>query len=315
MRTDEILLRSRYSAHIGDGSAFSDYTDLWMLNECTDKLHTVFEDIVTKARAGYWLKETIITTSATKARYRIPYRSAAGGLEKVEIAQTSAGPWQLLQEIPSASTSRYETVSKGLPALYTVQGDQLDMMPAPDAAYALRLTYYLRPSRLVLQQSSTDNAGTVRGLITSIANLVSARQVTVNVLPFDMTLAVPAAMTNANLIDIVHPNGWHELSCVNAAQTSSGTVITIGGTDDLSDIEQGDYVRVAEQTDWPCLPDDYHRCLADMAAIKVLDELKAGSSEVATGVQADMIKFRSILAPRVKAEPPTVPVCLGGWSW
>lgn len=314
MRSDQLVQRTRYTAYIGDAAAWPEYTDQRVLDELNDKLLTVFEDPIVKTRQGYWLKATIFTTSSTKSRYRIPPRAAAGGFEKLEIAQSSAGPWMKLAEIPAESTARYESANKSMPTLYTVLGDQLVLMPAPDQAYALRCTYYLRPSQLVTQQSSTENGGTVRGQITSITN-IAARQVTVNALPFDMSLAVPAAITSATqLIDIVHPNGWQELSLVNATQTIAGNVITIGGSDDLSDIEMGDFVRVAQQTDWPCIPEDYHRCLADIAAIKIMTELKIDTTDVANNVQADMLKFRSILQPRSKSDPQVVPVSLGSWG-
>lgn len=317
MRSDELLTALRYSAYIGDGSAFPAYTDARLLLELNDKLNTVFGDIITKTRAGYWLKDIVVTTTPGRQRYRIPPRAVAGGLEKVEISNSILGPFARMTEVPAATSSDWEPQVGTLrfPILYTIQGDQIELLPGPDAAYFLRLTYYIRPSRLVAQQSSTLGGGTVRGQIAPGGINTVARTLTVNVLPFDQELAVPAAITSAlQTIDVVHPNGWHELALVGATQTIAGLIFTVGGTADMSDIEVGDFVRVSEQTDWPCLPDDYHRCLADIAAVKVAVELSMDdkAASVAENVQSDMLRFRSILTPRVKAAPPEIPVCLAG---
>ena len=83
---------------------------------------------------------------------------------------------------------------------------------------------------------------------------------------------------------------------------TSGLNITIGGTDDVSTVAVGDYVRIAQQTDWANLPDDYARCLADACAIKILlqlgDDKKAGSLTAVMG--SDLGRFRDLLTPRVK---------------
>jgi hypothetical protein len=309
MRSEELESAARMSSFIGDASNYPEYTQAKVLNELNDKLQSAFEDIVVKARAGFWLHEYVYTANGSNARFRIPARSVVGGLEKVEIAAAVSGqPFTKLSEIPQSIIQDYEGQAPGYPYVYTVQGDQVELVPMPTAGMAVRLTYYIRPSRLVPSQS--DPNGTQRGKITSIAS-IGSRIVTVNALPFDQSLTVPVAITSANqTVDIVHPDGWHELSLVGATQTISGLNITLGGTDSLGDVQVGDYVRVADQTDWPCLPDDFHRCLADTAAIKILYELhlieKAQALEVSNG--NDMIRFRSLLLPRVKADPKQIPI-------
>lgn len=321
MNTDDLVIATRRSAFIGDATAFLDYTDAIVVSELNDKLSTVFEDIVVKARAGYWLHELIYTTIANDSRYRIPPRSVVGGLEKVEMSTGPiTGPYYKLDEIPASIAQDYRGTSPGDPYVFTVQGDVIDLIPTPTAGAFLKLSYYARPSRLVTQQSSTLNGGTVRGLITAINP--GTRVATVNVIPFDQSLAVPAAITSGlQLIDIVHPDGWHELPLLGATQTFSGLNITVGGSDSLSDVQVGDFVRVADQTDWPCLPDDFHRCLADVAAIKILIEqsLDEKAAMLAENSGNDLIRFKSLLEPRVKAEPKVIGIMrrsrgLGGYT-
>lgn len=313
MRSDELLTAARFSAWIGDANAYTDFTDARVLLELNDKLQTVFEDIVVKSRAGYWLHEYIYTTISGDADYRIPPRSVVGGLEKVEIASVSTGPYTKLSEIPSSEAQLYRSTQIGgsdTPYVFTVVGDLVEVIPTPPAGYLLKLTYYIRPSRLQTSQSSTQGGAAVdRGRITAVNT--AARTVTVNVLPFDYSLTSPAAITSGtSTLDVVHPDGWHELSYVGATQTLSGTTITFTDSQDMTDILVGDYVRVADQTDWPCLPDDFHRCLADTVAIKILVmlALKDKADVLTENVGNDILRFKSLLVPRVKAEPKSVPL-------
>lgn len=319
MRSDELITWVRQDAYIGDATAYPDQSDVVLLAELTHKLHTVFEDIVVKARAGYWLKEYVTATVVGKNRYRIPPRAVVGGLEKVEVAAAVGGTYYRLGEISPEDAEGWEGPitggNPGTPEVFVSMGDQLEMFPVPNKVLPIRMTYYIRPSQLVTSQSSTlGGNGVVRGQVTVLPD-PTTRLMRVNTLPFDQLISPPAAISNASAVtlDIIHPNGWHELAIVDEPWVDSGGgFITLSGTQDISDIQIGDFVRVADQTDWPCLPDDFHRCLADVAAIKVAVELELRdkNDELAQNVENDLVRFRSLLLPRVKSEPKTTPVSL-----
>lgn len=307
MRSDELEEATRQTAFIGTAAQYPAYTQAIVLNELNDKLQSVFEDIVVKARSGYWLHEFVYTV-ASSARFRIPPRAVVGGLEKVEVSTAASGqPFSKLTEVPASVAQDYEQLTTGTPRVFTVQGDQVELIPQPVAGSVVRMTYYIRPSRLVPEQSNPN--ATQRGRITAVN--VGARTVTVNALPFDQSLTVPVAITSAlQTVDIVHPDGWHELSLVGASQTISGLVLTLGGTDSLSDVQVGDFVRVADQTDWPCLPDDFHRSLCDATAVKILLEMNVSdkATVLAASNNSELERFRSLLLPRVKSEPKQIPI-------
>lgn len=311
MRSDEIATKIRREAFIGDVAQFPDYTDTVLWSECNDAVHGVFEGPVVSSRQGYWLKQFFYTTTGGKAKYRIPARSVVGGLEIVEIADAS-GRFYRLGEVNEQQAQEYELASGqvGPPQVFCIRGDQVVLLPTPDllAGYTLRLSYYLRPSRLVQQQSSTIGGGTVRGTVTGVNT--ATRQITVDVVPFDQELAVPAAITSGlQKIDVVHGDGWHEIALVGATQTLSGLVFTVGGTDDLSEIILGtDYVRAQQQTDWPQLPTDFHPTLCGIVAVKLLMQLKLAdkAATLAQAVNADIGRFADLMQPRVKNEPPLI---------
>ena len=200
---------------------------------------------------------------------------------------------------------------------------------AGTAAYALRMRYYRRPNRLDSQQSSTLNSGTVRGQVTDVDT--AAREVTVNVVPHDMVavaagVLTPAAITSGSVrIDIIHGDGWHELALTGAEQTLAGSVFTISGSADMSALEVGDWVRAAEQTDWPQLPDDFHATLCDATATTILNSMAMPdkASSIAQKMGSDLQRFKTLLLPRVKDSSRIIKPTFGSrlhggrrpWGW
>ena len=321
MHSADLLTWLRNDAYIGSATTYPDQTDALLLVELTHKLHTVFEDIVTKARSGYWLKEQVSNTTIGRARYRIPPRSVVGGLEKIEVAAN--GTYYRLTEISPEDMNAWEgaisPVTTGAPQVFVALGDQIEMFPVPNAVMPIRMTYYIRPSQLAPVQNIQPNGGTDRGRVTAVSAVgVNPVTITVNVVPFDMLGTGVAIVSATQQIDVVHPDGWHELAVVGSTQTLAATTFTLPNGTDISDVQIGDYVRAADQTDWPCLPDDFHRSLVDVAAIKLLVELGLAEkgNDIAGNVENDLVRFRSLLVPRVKSEPKTTPVSLksrGDW--
>jgi hypothetical protein len=321
MRSDEMITVGQRSAFLPPNHPT--YPSAVWLQEMNDALKQIFPDLVTVSRQGYWQHSTIFQCTAGRDRYRIPARAVNGGLEKLEL-NIGDGTFEILENVTENHAQFYESFNgiTGTPSYYVHRGDQMELLPSPSSSsMQLRVTYYVRPSRLVTSQSSTQGGdGVVRGQVTAVNTV--ARTITVNVVPFDQELTVPAAITTANQrIDVIHPNGFYELALVGATQTLSGTTFTVGGTDDLSDIEVGDFVRAAEQTDWPCLPEEFHRTVPDTAAVKVLlqQNLVEKASALATSVGGDIGRLSKLLSqPRTRRAPKRLKAMLrtrGNGAW
>lgn len=318
MRSDELITEIITRAFIPD--ADDDFTSARILKEANAVLPTVFSQMIVDSRCGYYLDDIIGTTTASIRRYRIPGRAIMGGLEKVEIANSN-NEFIPLTEVTTYDAGQlegsYTSPQLGFPRWYMMAGDQVHFYPCPDTAYAYRFRYYRRPNRLVSQQSSTLNSGTVRGQVTAVNT--TARTVTVNVVPYDMEavsggVLTPAAITSGSCkIDIIHPDGWHELALTNATQTLSSTTFTIAGSATMEKIEVGDYVRAAEQSDWPQLPDDFHATLVDATAIQILTtkSMQDKAAGLAQKMGSDLQRFKALLSPRVKDSPRIIKPSFG----
>lgn len=263
------------------------FTDAQLRLEATAALHTIVEQAVVNARSGYWLKTYAVTTTAGKTRYRVPHRSVAGTAEAIRLGDgTFAGD------------------SK--PPPYRWLGDHIEFATAPDAGQTLTFEYYLRPARIVTAQTA--------GLITGVNPSATAPTISVPVTPNRMLgTGAPTAIVSGNLLDIVKPNGWHEACLVNVAGTLSPFTITFPAGTDLSDVEIGDYVRAADETDWPCLPDDFHRTLVDITAAQVLTSKSLHEKADALRKQAGpaLKRLQDLLTPRVKNDPPAIVPSVG----
>jgi hypothetical protein len=263
------------------------FTDARLRLEATEALHTIVERAVVNARSGYWLKKYTVTTVAGKTRYRVPHRSIAGTAEAIRLGDGT-----------------FEGDHK--PPTYRWLGDHIEFAVAPDAGQTLTIEYYLRPSRLVETQTA--------GRITAIDAEATEPFVTVDSIPSRRLGASPGAITASDLGDIAKPNGWHELCVVGAdIKDVSGNDITFVAGTDLSDVEIGDYVRAADETDWPCLPVDFHRTLADITAAQVLTS--KGLNEKADSLRKQagpaLERLQDLLTPRVKNDPPAIVPSVG----
>lgn len=318
MNTTELLAKLRLNTLLEDTAV--DYTDAVLLTELNDSLTTKFQQLVLDADSGYWLQSTTVTTTVGQAAYRIPPRSI--GLSKVEIVGVNASnaSYCRLPRTTEGHSDLFQTTVGGVgtPQCFVTRGDQIVLLPTPDnSGYTLRISYYIRPSRLQVSQNNVS--GTDRGRVLSF-NTVT-RAVLVNAIPFDQSLASPAAITSGvNTIDVIHPNGWQELAVVGSAQTFAGNIFTIPTDVDMGEIQVGDYVRASDQTDWPPIPIDFHRCLVDVTSVKVLiqQDNQPKAAGIASDVNADIGRFATLISQRVKEEPVTVraslPFLRRGWG-
>jgi len=311
MRSDELLARLRKSAFIGDAAAYTEYTDAELFNELNDRLRSVFSGSIVSARSGYWL--TTIVTSSFQGGSRLPGRAVVGGLESVEVL--SNGVYFPLDEVTPLEAAAW--TQPGTPHSYWCDNEKIVLVPTPPSSVTLRLRYYLRPSLLVTSQSSTlGGAGVDRGRLTAVTPSAGSAFVEVNALPFDYSLTTPAAISGTIVADVVRPNGWFTptapgIACTVLFPGPNALNLTLPGlsSGEVSDVVRvGDYVRVAEQTDWPALPADFHRMLADAAAVNVLREMdfEAKADRLSEAASADFARFAALIQPRVKSRPKKI---------
>lgn len=308
MNTTEMLAQLRLNCLLEDNAI--DYPDAVLLRELSDALTTKFEDTIIGFRNGTWQQRYFQPVTSGTPLYRLGNQVTVLG--KVEIGMGSSADYDSitftrLPKVDEGHSDLFESSYTGLgqPRAYVLRGNDLVVLPTPDnGGYVLRITYYRRPPKLFGSQNSVS--GTDRGRVTAVN--ATAKTITVNTMPFDQSLAVPAAISGTATIDVVKPNGWYDHSLSNVTATISGSVLTVTSLQPIRDVQVGDYVRVFGQTDWPMLPEDFHRCVVDVASTKILVQrgYQQKAANFAGDVTADLGRFDTLYSNRTREEPRRV---------
>jgi len=159
MFTDELITQVRNLAQVPDND--EDITDEFILTQAYLGLLERFTHPIIMQRNGSWLHSYTFTTTAGVSRYRIPHRSVAQGLEKIECAvgqgSANSSGWYLLSIQTNLQATDYEGLAiSGRPRAFTFAADSVEVFPTPTANWTLRIWYYLRPAPLVTPDEYTN---------------------------------------------------------------------------------------------------------------------------------------------------------------
>lgn len=282
---DAALIKAvRLAARIAD--THPDYTDDRIRQELSDALRTVFAEPIKSAGNGYGQQLLETTIVSGREVYRIPPRSMVGGLVTVE-AREPGGEIRQMQETTQREHAE-QNQDPGDPYGFVDNADQLRLVPRPSSAgWTLRQWYKLRPSLVVENQSL--------GVITQITPTIK-----INGTPDDQINNI--TLNDGEKVDIIAPDGSHELHLVETPAVYTLDVTFPAGTD-LTRIEVGDLLRAADQSEFPTmLPQEFHRTLADAAAVVILVDMGTTqkAAALASKVQADVSRMVEAMEPRVR---------------
>lgn len=305
MNTTEMLAQLRLNTLLEDTAV--DYTDAVLLRELSDALTTKFEDTIIGFRNGTWQQRYFQPITSGTPSYRLGQQVTVIG--KVEIGMGTSVDldsisFTRLPFVQEGHSDLFEGSYTGLgqPRAYALRGNDLVLLPTPDnSGYVLRITYYRRAPRLFGSQNSVS--GTDRGRVTAVN--AAAKTITVNALPFNQALPTPAAISTAATVDVIKTSGWFDHSLSNVDVTIAGNVLTVTSPQPTRDVQVGDYVRVYGQSDWPMLPEDFHRCVVDVCSTKILVQCgyQQKAANFAGDVTADLQRFDTLYSNRTREEP------------
>ena len=193
--------------------------------------------------------------------YVIPYRAVGNKLRDVSYIDSSGNPYELsrvsLEEISDYSSN----ASYGQSGVFYLENNKIvipNLSAQPGAK--LRMYFYLRPSSLVLLEST--------GKITAIA--VGATETVLTLDNF------PENFSNDIKYDIVgseSPNKLKKFDIIKVTANSVTKSVTILNADLPSDLTQGDYLCQAEESPYAQMPTELHVILAQRGAVYCLESL------------------------------------------
>lgn len=291
MNTTELVAFTREEASLSDNSA--EYTSAKLIELLNLQLRQVFEPLIADSRAGYWYHTLTRTLGAGNAFVRLPPRACA--LEQVDITNDGVYWYPLKEALESeAQDWQREYHNAAIPQAYVVRGTSLVLVPAPLSTTAqIRVKVVVRPSKLY-----TPQAG---GTVTAIDE--NTRTLTLTSLPTDGNTL--AQVSGSFICDVIEPRNCYELTLLDAECTVvDPTHVQIASGNSLARIEVGDVLRVAEQTDWPQLPESFHSLLASAAAITTCRQrdLAERSGVLTSQVSSGLQRLQAYLSPRVRVQ-------------
>jgi hypothetical protein len=241
----------------------------------------------------YFVAET--TTASFNGRVQLPPRSILGAVRHVQLL--SGGQTQRLPQV--SLESDFLGASAGLPESWYFDGGALVLLPRGTNG-TVRLRYYLRPSRMVL---NTD---------LSVARVTVATAVSGG---YTLTLSgAPVALT----LDVVSNGASHQLCGMDLLAFGAPSLV-MTSAEVMSPIAVGDWVCAAGQTPVVPVPEELFSNIVHQTAYVVLRSLgyddEANSQKVLAS--ESFADARLILAPRSEGNPKRltggIRRALGAW--
>lgn len=249
-------------------SAQASFTTTDFLAAADEEIRSYVLPLVRRVQEDYFLQSQDYTIQAGASpigappgsQYRIPYRAVGGALRGVYLVDSAGNPIP----VPRVDPDDLSEVSYGV----YFMGNVVNYVNRTNysAPTTLRMTYYLRPSSLVLAAS----AGKVQSLN------AGAQTVTL--------VSAPAAFTGQTSFDVLRGRPGFEMLGFDLPATISGSTVTFAGPLP-ADLAVGDYVCLPEQSPIPQVPAELHPLLAERVAAAFLR-----SQGDAAGVQASKLE-------------------------
>ena len=264
--TDEIIANIAVKGSFPDDSYFTNAQMLTILN---DEMKLTVSPLVMKLNEDYFIKDQDYTIS-TGTSYKLPSRILGGKIRDIKLVDSSGGYTNLNRLFEEDRATNLTG--------YYLSRNSITLSPNITTG-TLRVTYFLRPSDLVLTAS-----------VAQILSIDSTTQVTVSSLPSTFTLSTP--------IDFIQSNDILDINIT--IQGISGTSLTF--TSIPTGLAVGDYICLAGQSPVPLIPEDLHPILIQAALVVCLSSKKDKSASFEIEKLERMkLSMVEMLDPRVES--------------
>lgn len=203
----------------------------------------------------YFVFEEAIPLIPNVAEYAIPYRAIGNKLRDV---QYKLGDNTYNEMTRIGIGDRFSDYYNGLYRYYIRNNKVVFNTVNTNDTASLAMVYYIRPSKLVLQDQI--------GVITSI-NRTSG----------DITLSsIPAEFSTSTKYDFYKVKSPHRILSIDKSAVTinpSAKTVTFNITDIPADLEIGDHLAKAEESNIPQIPTELHVVLAHRVACRILESI------------------------------------------
>lgn len=287
--TSDLLTSIRIKAFLPPtGGAWSTDDLLRVASEAMDE---VIVPAIMSCNEEYFVTQTDVALTANQQGYRVPSQAIGGKLRDVTYIDAS-GVGTSMNRIPLELIDSYAQAGSAYPQgwapAFAVQRNQILVAPTPATTQGtMRLRYFRRPGRLVATSSAfalTGVAGTV------------------------VSGAVPASFTTALTYDFIQQASQFDWLYTDQSISALSPGVSITTSTALTGLTNGDWVAIAGESPVPQIPVEFHQCLAQAAAVKILealaylDKMQAAQAKLDASIRAAQM----LITPRVDGEPQKI---------
>jgi len=221
-----------------------------------------------------------------KEEYLVTHKDydVSGGVKEFELPDDSVGKrarsicllvGEEEVEIPRIQIpERANTIGMPSPNGYSVMGDNIVVKGDISGVDGLRIYYYKRPNKLVLE----SDGGRILSINTGT-----------NEVTFD---AVPSVWTVNTRLDLIKGKPSFKTKRDDFVYTNkSGFTLTF---DSISDMEVGDYVTMTGHSQVAQIPWELHKLLAQAVAVKCLDALGDAQGVQVAGAKMQLLEQKAV---------------------
>jgi hypothetical protein len=284
--TDQLITDIKLLGHVPTGN--STFSDANLARIATMEMQSSVMKQILSTRGGYYLTYTDYDI-ASDGLYVIPEDCTAGALENVELVQdTTIIPVNQIEESEQLSTNAPTSTSYG----FFMKGNYVQILPLPNVGVA-RLWYTKRLSDLVLTSAAAQVVS------------VSGADITVS--------SLPSTMVAGTAIDIC--GDQPPFNIIGSATIESVNSLVVTLDQEVTGVEEGQWLALSDQTPVPQIPVEYRVVLAQRVVCKVYELQNYG--EKFKIAQAKLQEYeeacRTLITPRVKSQTKTVNTVVGGF--
>ena len=115
-------------------------------------LSTILPEIL-RTREDYYLTSDVITVGNNVGLYDMPERAIAGKVNDIQVVDDNN---RVIRSLPRITTAQINERDSGDVSAFYFQGAYIGLHPAPSSEQKLKVSYYARPSSLVLPEKAYE---------------------------------------------------------------------------------------------------------------------------------------------------------------
>ena len=256
-----------------------------LLDLANQELQSTILPEILRTREDYYLTDELITVKANQELVEMPERAIAGKINDIQIIGTNNNRISL----PRITTSEITYTNPSNPEAFYFKGDFIGLNPTPSNDITLLVSYYARPSSLVLP----ENAYQLKSITDDPSD--------VNYYEVDRTVT---HLSDGDLVDILSKSGLHQTlyTDIEIDYIDSGNRIYL--IDAPASIPLNSYIVQAGQSPFIQCPQELYPWLEELVVTKIHESNGDFEAMKLAQEKANLIREQilSLLTPRAETE-------------